>query len=86
MRKLGIKSISRQIRNILKEEGIVPVPDRTSDKWENFLERHQNTLWAVDFFSVKSVTMRGIQDLYVLVFPCLHTLGYQHASARRRKT
>ncbi len=74
MRKLGIKGISRQtVRNILKEEGIVPAPDRTSDKWENFLERHQNTLWAVDFFSVKSVTMRGIQDLYVLVFLCLHS-------------
>ncbi len=51
----------------------MPAPDRTSDKWENFLERHQNTLWAVDFFSVKSVTMRGIQDLYVLVFLCLHS-------------
>jgi putative transposase len=39
MRKLGIKGISRQtVRNILKEEGIVPAPDRTSDKWENFLE------------------------------------------------
>src|SRR5664279_5611424 len=74
LRKLGIKGISRQtVRNILKEEGIVPAPDRTSDKWENFLERHQNTLWAVDFFSVKSVTMRGIQELYVLVFLCLHS-------------
>jgi putative transposase len=32
-RKLGIKGISRQtVRNILKEEGIVPAPDRTSDK------------------------------------------------------
>lgn len=74
LRKLGIKGISRQtVRNILKEEGIEPSPDRTSDKWANFLERHKNTLWAVDFFSVKSVTARGIQNLYVLVFLCMHS-------------
>ena len=33
MRKLGIKKISRQtVRNILKEEGIQPNPDRTHDR------------------------------------------------------
>ena len=32
IRKLGIKKLSRQtVRNILKEEGIEPSPDRTSD-------------------------------------------------------
>ncbi len=61
MRKLGINQISRQtVRNIPKEEGIGPAPDRTSDKWSNFLERHKNTLWATDFFSVKSITAHGI--------------------------
>ncbi len=74
MRKLGIKQISRQaVRNILKEEGIEPAPDRTSDKWTNFLERHKQTLWACDFFSVKAVTARGIQNLYCLVFLCMET-------------
>lgn len=72
LRKLGIKKISRQtIRNILKEEGITPGPERTSDNWENFVERHGNTLWAVDFFSVKAITARGIQNLYVLAFLCM---------------
>ncbi len=42
LRKLGIKRISRQtIRNILKEEGIQPNPDRTSDTWDNFIKRPQ---------------------------------------------
>lgn len=49
------------------------MPDRTSDKWENFLERHKNTLWAVDFFSVNSLTSRGVENLYILVFLCLHS-------------
>ena len=72
MRKLGIKGISRQtVRNILKEEGIQPGPDRTSDCWENFIKRHAETLWAVDFFSVKTVTARGLRDMYLMAFLCL---------------
>jgi putative transposase len=74
LRKLGIKKISRQtVRNILKEEGIQPGPDRTSDCWDNFVQRHGETLWAVDFFSVKSVTTRGLRDLYLMVFLCMKT-------------
>ncbi|MEO2007609.1 MAG: DDE-type integrase/transposase/recombinase [Pirellulaceae bacterium] len=74
LRKLGIKNISRQtVRNILKEHGIEPSPDRTSDSWANFLQRHRDTLWACDFFSVKTVTTRGLREMYVLVFLCLET-------------
>lgn len=74
LRKMGIKKISRQtVRNILKEEGMEPVPDRTSDTWEEFLARHKNTLWGCDFFSVKTVTARGIREMYVLVFLCLES-------------
>ena len=72
LRKLGIKGISRQtVRNILKEEGIQPGPDRTSEPWDNFIRRHGETLYGCDFFSVKTITARGIRDLYVLVFLCL---------------
>ncbi len=74
IRKLGIKGISRQtVRNILKEEGIEPGPDRTSDSWEEFLTRHKNTLWGCDFFSVKTITARGLREMYVLVFLCLES-------------
>jgi len=74
LRKLGIKKISRQtVRNILKEEGIKPGPDRTSDNWENFVKRHGETLWAVDLFSVKAVTARGIRNLYLMAFLCMKT-------------
>ena len=45
LRKLGIKGSSRQtVRNILKEEGIEPSPDRTSDCWDNFIKRHGEML------------------------------------------
>ena len=74
LRKLGITKISRQtVRNILKEEGIEPGPDRTSDKWETFLARHAETLWGCDFFSVRTVTARGIREMYLMVYLCLDT-------------
>ena len=74
LRKLGIKKISRQtIRNILKEEGIQPGPNRTSDSWQNFIDRHAKTLWAADFFSIRTVTALGFQELYVMVWLCMTT-------------
>ena len=74
LRKLGLKNMSRQtVRNILKEEEIQPGPDRTSDSWTEFLNRHGETLWASDFFSVKSMTARGLRDIYVMVFLNLQT-------------
>tara|TARA_E500000305_G_scaffold103518_1_gene99070 strand:+ start:297 stop:488 length:192 start_codon:yes stop_codon:yes gene_type:complete len=45
LRELGINKINRQtVRKILKEEGIKPGPDRTSDSWDNFVKRHAETL------------------------------------------
>lgn len=74
MRKLGIRRISRQtVRNILKEAGIEPSPDRTSDSWDNFLKRHGETLWAVDFFSVKTLSIRGLRTTYLMAFLCIKT-------------
>jgi len=74
LRKLGLQKISRQtVRNILKEEGLQPGPDRTSDCWDDFIKRHGETLWATDFFSVRTVTARGLRSMSVLVFICLKT-------------
>ena len=74
LRKLGIRKISRQtVRNILKEEGIVPGPNRTSDSWDSFLKRHAEKLWAVDFFSVRTLTTRGLRTTYLMAFLCRET-------------
>ena len=74
LRKLEIKKISRQtVRNILKEEGIEPGPDRKNYCWKEFIERHAETLWAVDFFSIKTVTTTGLRQMYVLVWLCMTT-------------
>mgnify|MGYP002526511304 FL=1 len=53
--------------------GIEPGPDRKNDNWQNFIDRHAKTLWAVDFFSVKTVTTTGLRQMYVLVWLCMTT-------------
>ena len=74
LRKLGIKRISRQtVRNILKEESIPPQPDRPTDRWDKFLRRHGETLWGCDFFTVRTITRRGVRQCYLLVFLNLKT-------------
>lgn len=56
------------MRNTLKEEGIEPGPNRKNDCWDKLIRRPAETLWAVGFFAVKSSTLKGIRDLYLMVF------------------
>lgn len=74
LRKLGITRISRQtVKNILKEHGLDPGPNRGTGSWEEFLKIHADTLWQCDFVSKRMWTLRGFVDLYFLVFLHLGT-------------
>ena len=74
LRKLGIKSVSRQtVKNILKENGLEPGPDRGKGTWDEFLKIHAATIWQCDFATKRMWTMRGFVDLYFLVFIHLGT-------------
>lgn len=74
LRKLGIKSISRQtVKVILKEHGIDPGPRRGEGTWDEFLKIHADTLWQCDFVSKPMWTMKGLVDLYFVVFLHLGT-------------
>lgn len=68
LRKLGKKMISRQtVKNILKEHGFDPGPQRGKATWDEFLKIHADTLWQCDFATKKMWTVRGFVDLYFLV-------------------
>jgi putative transposase len=68
LRKLGIRSISRQtVKVILKENDIDPGPQRGKGSWDEFLKIHADTLWQCDFVSKPMWTTRGLVDLYFLV-------------------
>ncbi len=74
LRKLGIKSISRQtVKVILKEHDLDPGPQRGKGTWDEFLKIHADTLWQCDFVSKPMWTTRGLVDLYFLVYLHLGT-------------
>ena len=69
LRKLGIKSVSRQtVKVILKENGIDPGPKRGKGSWDEFLKIHTDTLWQCDFLSKPMWTAKSLVDVYLLVF------------------
>ncbi|MCC7421035.1 MAG: transposase, partial [Planctomycetaceae bacterium] len=69
-----IRRITRQtVKNIMKEAGLNPGPERGEGTWDDFLKRHMDTLWQCDFLSVKSLTKAGFVDLYLLAFIHLGT-------------
>jgi hypothetical protein len=41
---------------------------RLTETWDEFLKLHAETLWQADFMSVRSLSKRGFQQLFVIVF------------------
>jgi putative transposase len=68
MRKLGIKLSRQTVKNILVEAGFGPEPPEGQDTWDQFLKRHADTLWQCDYITKPMWTMKGIVDLYLIVF------------------
>jgi transposase InsO family protein len=60
---LGVKVAASTVWEILREAGIDPAPQRTSDNWATFLRSQAEAILAADFFEV--VTLTGAR-LYVL--------------------
>jgi putative transposase len=74
LNKLGITRLSKtNVKNILKETGIDPVPKRAQDTWDNFIKRHFQTLWACDFFTKQVLTPLGTRMFFVLFFINIRT-------------
>jgi putative transposase len=74
LKKLRIYSVSATtIRNLLKEHGLNPGPQRGEATWDEFIKRHAASLWQMDFFSRKVLTLQGLREVYVLVFLNVHT-------------
>ncbi|HEY1191864.1 MAG TPA: integrase core domain-containing protein [Gemmata sp.] len=69
LKKLGIHTVSRTtVANILRAAGLDPGPKRGEGSWSEFVRRHAATLWAGDFVSVRTHTLGGVVDVYLLFF------------------
>lgn len=68
LRRLG-HHVSRQtVKNVLMEAGLGPEPHDHPDTWSDFLQRHAATMWQCDFACKRKWTLKGMVDLYFLVF------------------
>jgi putative transposase len=69
LRRLGVRGVSRTtVRSILREAGLDRSRERAVGTWDTFVRRHAATLWAGDFLTVRTATLGGFVDLYVLFF------------------
>jgi hypothetical protein len=68
LRKLGIDVSATFVRNVLRNAGVPPAPQRGQLDWRSFLRQHAATTLACDFLTVDTVLLRR---LYVLVFICI---------------
>ena len=72
LKKLGIRMGYTTARNILKEAGYDPAPDKAKRKpplpWTTFVHANMASMVGCDFFTKRIYTLRGTLDAYVLIF------------------
>jgi putative transposase len=68
LKRLGVTVSRSTVVNTLKQAGLEPSPDRSKSTWHEFFKRHKDTLWACDFFAKHLWTLRGLVQVYILVF------------------
>jgi len=68
LKGLGHTVARQTVKNVLVDAGLLPEPDDHRDTWSEFLRRHAATLWQCDFASKRMWTIKGMVDLYFLVF------------------
>ncbi len=66
--KLGIRLSRQTVKNVLVAAGHNPLPPGGVDSWDAFLARHARTLWQCDYVSKPMWTLKGLVDLYLIVF------------------
>lgn len=66
---LGYEIADQTVENILRRNGIPPVPIRQSKTtWSDFIRSHMAVLTGTDFLTVEVLTLRGLVTYYVLFF------------------
>jgi putative transposase len=73
LRRLGHRVSRQTVKNVVSEAGLGPDPSDHPDTWSDFLRRHAATMWQCDFASKRKWTIRGMVDLYFLIFIHIET-------------
>jgi hypothetical protein len=66
---LGHRMSDQTVGNILRRHNIAPAPERSrTTTWREFIRSHTNVLAGADFFTVETLSWRGLVAYYVLFF------------------
>jgi hypothetical protein len=64
-RKLGVSVAATTVKKVLRAAGLEPAPRRDGPSWSEFLRAQAEAIWACDFFTIETASLR---TLYVLFF------------------
>ena len=73
LKKLGHKVSPSYVRDVLKQHGISPSPQRNGLSWKQFIQTHMDVTWAADLFTEEVWSLGGLVTCYVLFFIHLGT-------------
>ncbi len=68
LRRMGVHVSRQTVKNVIVAAGFAPTPGDHPDTWHKFLKRHAETLWQCDFACEKKWTVKGLVDVYFMVF------------------
>ena len=71
-KKLGIRIGTTTVKEVLRDSGVLPAPDKGFKKpaipWTTFVHAQMDSMVGTDFFTKQTYTLRGVLTAYVLVF------------------
>ncbi|MCA9215226.1 MAG: integrase core domain-containing protein [Planctomycetales bacterium] len=68
LRRMGVHVSRQTVKNVIVGAGLTPTSGDHPDTWHKFIKRHADTLWQCDFACKKKWTMKGLVDVYFMVF------------------
>ena len=72
LRGLGLTVSASMVRNLLRQAGLGPAGERAGLSWRQFLRTQAQSMLAVDFFTVETVSLRRLYVLFYIELGCTH--------------
>ncbi len=61
-RKLGVSVAATTVKKVLRAAGLEPTPRRDGPSWSEFLRAQAQGIWACDFFTIETASLRTLDS------------------------